>query len=71
MKNIRRCAVGIVCLLLPVLFGSCKKKVVEVPTLDVEEMRNICNLAVMECYYHNIAKTKQTEKVLWGFGGTS
>lgn len=71
MKNIRCCAVGILCLLLPVLFGSCKKEVVEVPAIDTEEMRSICNLAVMECYYHNIAKTKQTDKVLWGIAGTS
>ena len=71
MKNIRRCAVVIVCLLLPVLFGSCKKKDAEVPKIDVEEMRSICNLAVMECYYHNIAKIKQTELLLWGLAGTS
>lgn len=33
---------------------SCGNKAVEHP--DLGQMRAICNLAVMDCYYHNVAK---------------
>lgn len=33
---------------------SCNNKAVEQP--DLGQMRAICNLAVMDCYYHNVAK---------------
>lgn len=42
------------------------------PKFDSEEMRNICNLAVMDCYFHNIAKLHKKaegfmskEKTIW------
>lgn len=35
---------------------------------DVAQMRAICELATMECYYHNVAKFKEENvpKALWG-----
>lgn len=43
-----------------------------IPKFDSEEMRNICNLAVMDCYFHNIAKLHKPaenflskEKTIW------
>lgn len=42
------------------------------PKFDSDEMRNICNLAVMDCYFHNIAKLHKPaenlmckEKTIW------
>lgn len=35
------------------LLSSCKKNT---PKLNVEELKNICEIAVLECYYHNLAK---------------
>ncbi len=32
---------------------------------DITRMRAICELATLECYYHNVAKFKETEKKLW------
>lgn len=34
---------------------------------DVSQMRTICELATMECYYHNVAKYKEedSEGILW------
>ena len=33
----------------------------------VSQMKSICELAVMECYYHNVAKFKEenVEGILW------
>lgn len=35
---------------------------------DISQMRSICELAVMECYYHNVAKYHEKDAVqnLWG-----
>lgn len=42
------------------------------PKFNTEEMQNICNLAVMDCYFHNIAKLNKPadffmakEKTIW------
>ena len=35
---------------------------------NVSEMRSICNLAVMECYYHNVAKFKKEGNRILFFG---
>lgn len=34
---------------------------------EVSQMRSICELAVMECYYHNVAKFKEEDaaRILW------
>ena len=44
----------------------------EAPTVepDVAEMRAICELSTMDCYYHNVAKyfEKDAQKGFWGIG---
>ena len=44
----------------------------EAPTVepDVTEMRAICELSTMDCYYHNVAKyfEKDAQKGFWGIG---
>ncbi len=36
------------------LLSSCKKNT---KTITIDSIKNICEMAVLECYYHNIAKT--------------
>ena len=44
----------------------------EAPTVepDVTEMRAICELSTMDCYYHNVAKyfEKDAQRGFWGIG---
>ena len=48
---------------------SCRQEEPEPVKLEpkVSQMRSICELAVMECYYHNVAKFKEedAEGILW------
>ena len=41
-------------------FASCGKSV-EMPAKepDINQIRSICNLATLECYYHNVAKSEK------------
>ncbi len=53
----------VVCFLVVIitLFSvSCSKeeKVIQEP--DITQVRSICNLATLECYYHNVAKSEKT-----------
>lgn len=42
------------------LFSSCYKKVDNnVKEPDISQIRSICNLATLECYYHNVAKSEK------------
>ncbi len=51
--------------------GGCGRAEVEVAAPDIEpkisQVKSICELAVMECYYHNVAKytEKDAEGILW------
>ena len=56
--------------LMSLLCGCGAEEVPEETTAvepQVTQMRNICELATMECYYHNVAKFRQedAEKFLW------
>jgi len=48
---------------------SCDQKEPEPVNMEpnVSQMKSICELAVMECYYHNVAKLKEedAEGILW------
>jgi hypothetical protein len=46
---------------------SCGDKEVVAIELQESQMRNICELATMDCYYHNVAKYKEekAESFLW------
>ena len=46
---------------------SCAKEIKNI-ALETSQMKSICELAVMECYYHNVAKYKEenaTGMLLW------
>ena len=64
MKKIIVFVLALVCLLCGCKEAEPEEKVVEP---QVTQMRNICELATMECYYHNVAKFKQedAETFLW------
>ncbi len=42
--------------------GGTAKKDADV---NLTQMQNICELATLECYYHNTAKLKKENKILW------
>lgn len=44
--------------LVGVLLSSCQSKVVN-KNIEVKEMRDIAELATVECYYHNVAKSNK------------
>lgn len=47
--------------------SGCGKKEAQNMELQVSDMREICELATMDCYYHNVAKFNQenAETFLW------
>lgn len=53
-----------ICLLLCVcligIFGSCSKKEEQPQEPEIDQIRSICNLATLECHYHNVAKSEKT-----------
>ena len=49
-------------LLISIVFTSCGKKNMSPNVIDMQE---IFNVAVMECYYHNIAETDKNGKKQW------
>ena len=60
MKKIVSCLLA---LLLTFSLASCGEKQPEAPDMEpeVSQMKAICELAVMDCYYHNVAKFKQED----------
>lgn len=65
MKNI---SVLLVVVMLLLMGAGCAKQEVSAPTEptvsqepDISQMRSICELAVMECYYHNVAMLKEED----------
>lgn len=63
-RKIKRLAVFglVVCM----LFSACGKKE-EAPEEDLSltQMKSICELATLKCYYHNVAKITKEKDVLW------
>jgi hypothetical protein len=47
------------------LCSSCSNQKKEEIQPELSQMKAICELATLECYYHNVAKFKETEKNLW------
>ena len=47
--------------------AACAQKEEKPAELDVSQMKAICDLAVMDCYYHNVAKFKEEDAAgaLW------
>ncbi len=52
-------------ILLFTITGCLKHEEKQIPEPDIEQIRSICNLATLECYYHNVAK--MTKKAGKGF----
>lgn len=54
------------CLVVCMLFSACGKKE-ETPKEDLSltQMKSICELATLKCYYHNVAKITKEKNVLW------
>ena len=63
-RKIKRLAVF--CLVVCMLFSACDKKE-EAPKEDLSltQMKSICELATLKCYYHNVAKITKEKDVLW------
>ncbi len=50
----------IITILLPIiLLCGCKKEEKEIKEPDIVQIRSICNLATLECKYHNVARSKK------------
>lgn len=63
-RKIKRLAVF--CLVVCMFFSACGKKE-EAPKEDLSltQMKSICELATLKCYYHNVAKITKEKDVLW------
>lgn len=49
-------------LMISTLSGCSEKEEATVKEPDITQVRNICNLATLECYYHNVARSvKESE----------
>lgn len=55
------------CMVTVVTLVSCGKQEEKNQQPELAQMRAICELAVMECYYHNVAKYSEenAETILW------
>ena len=63
-RKIKRLAVF--CLVVCMFFSACGKKE-EAPKEDLSltQMKSICEMAPLNCYYHNVAKITKEKDVLW------
>lgn len=55
--------------ILCMLIGCASREQIEAPEPELAQIRNICNMATLQCYYHNVAKSeKAAEKGIshWG-----
>lgn len=51
------------------LMGCGNQEEAKVPEPEIEQVRSICNLATVQCYYHNVAKSeKKAEKGITHLG---
>lgn len=57
------CIVLVIAILLVV--SACDKKDTVEMQPELTQMKAICELATLECYYHNVAKFKEPVKVMW------
>ena len=53
---------------LMVMFCGCSEKSDEsenTTQLSISQMQSVCELATLECYYHNTAKMESEKDVMW------
>lgn len=63
----KRIAIVLLMALFVGMIGGCSADVAAEP--NIAQIRSICHLATLECYYHNVAKsTKDKHSGLAGFG---
>ena len=56
----RKIAIALVLILVMSAFSGCAQKSTNNPKEpDITQIRSICNLATLECYYHNVAKSEK------------
>ena len=49
----------LLCVVMILSFAGCSNNTLETKP-DITQIRSICNLATLECYYHNVAKSTKT-----------
>ena len=59
----KKCVSVLLALVLSLTLASCGMGTSKVPNMEpeVSQMKAICELAVMDCYYHNVAKFKEED----------
>lgn len=56
----RKIAIILLLVLAVSMFSGCSQKAENTPKEpDIMQIRSICNLATLECYYHNVAKSEK------------
>lgn len=67
--NMKKVIILLLVVALTFAFSSCSEEVEpEVVKPQISRMKSICELAVMDCYYHNVAKFKEEDAegfLLW------
>lgn len=67
-KNFQKYMLYLVLCIITVSIGGCSKKEETDREPDVAQIRSICQLATLECYYHDVVKFDEKEDVLITFG---
>lgn len=62
MIKAKKLSIILITLLLCTLTG-CSNKKAKIEEPDILQVRNICNLATLDCYYHNVAKSEKKADV--------
>lgn len=58
MRRIHICWI-IAIMIAVTLMGCGKQEEANIPEPQIEQVRSICNLATVQCYYHNVAKSEK------------
>lgn len=68
MEKIKKYIVSFCFILLAGSISGCSKKEEVDAEPDVVQVRSICELATLECYYHDVVKFEEQEDVLFTIG---
>lgn len=62
----KRISIYICVMMLAFSFAGCTSEQSEKkPEIELQQIKSIGEFAVLECYYHNVAKSDTMKKVLW------
>ncbi len=56
----KKLALLLLCVILVLTYTGCSAQSAYNAQPDITQIRSICNLATLECYYHNVAKSTKT-----------